>query len=123
MNGSAADYDFSGKRVFLSGPMTGLPGFNRKAFMEAEGRLYAAGAADVYNPARLVDMDDVGGTPHERYMARTLHELTSHNWTASGGWFTPYYDCVALLPGWESSDGALAEIAVAQAVGIRTVEL
>jgi len=40
------------KKVFISGPMTGLPDFNRKAFFEAEEKLRNAGFS-VFNPAWL----------------------------------------------------------------------
>lgn len=43
------------KRLYIAGPMTGLPEFNYPAFMEAEKRLNDMGYK-VENPARIDDM-------------------------------------------------------------------
>lgn len=100
--------DPRGKWVFLSGPMTGKPDFNRKAFDDAARQLADMGAGYVFNPAD-VSRRDRKAKPHEEYMKRTLHELTG------GG-----YDLLVLLDGWQASTGSTLEVSVAQACGIPT---
>ena len=103
--------------VFLSGPMTGIEGWNRAAFEEAERAMRDMGAAHVFNPARTsVGVED--DYPHSFFMRRTLHALTHRD---AGGW--PAYDLLVRLPGWEASDGAQVEVAVAKACGIAVCDL
>lgn len=88
-------------RLYLSGPMTGMPGFNRLAFREAAATLRAQGY-EVASPAELPGDD---GDPWAVWMRRALGLLlTCH--------------AVAFLPGWEASRGARLEYRVAQALGM-----
>lgn len=105
--------NFDGKRVYLSGPMTGIKDWNRPAFMEAATFLRNQGAT-VFNPAFSSMCES---RTHDAWMVRDIHELTEH---MDG---KPYYDYIAQLPGWEKSGGAKLEYIVAQACGIRAVEV
>lgn len=100
-------------RIFLSGPMTGLPGYNIPAFDAAATRLRAA-EHDVLSPADLdreagVDLDDFGSTDRADAMRRDLAAVLTA-------------DAVAVLPGWRDSPGARLEVAVARAVGIPVLD-
>lgn len=117
------DYDFNGKRVFLSGPMSDIADWNRVAFSKAEERCRELGAEYVYNPAK--DAPD-GGEPiatHEQYMTITLHELT--RWVDDTGTSVvnsrPFYDVVVMLDGWWASLGACRECNVAEFIGVQIV--
>ncbi|MBR2684047.1 MAG: DUF4406 domain-containing protein [Atopobiaceae bacterium] len=112
-----------GKNAFLSGPMTGLPKWNKEAFAKAEERLYVLGAEWVFNPATDAPKTDFDPYGHDYWMACTLHELTTlpHHRADSG--FSPVYDVLVLLPGWEASEGARTERMVAEAIGIEIAEL
>jgi len=95
------------KKVYVAGPMTGIPDYNFPAFYKAEARLQAAGVEAV-NPARLdVERGDVvvgdDGTvtlsdtwDRDRVMARDLKAIEG----CTG---------VLLLPGWRDSAGACIE--------------
>lgn len=116
----------TGKWVFLSGPITGMPDGNREEFARARDGMYGAGAAFVFNPAEQWREDD-GTAPewgHAAYMAVNLHELTSHG-TMRGRGSEPraYYDLVVTLPGWRESPGSCMEVAVAADIGIPVLEL
>ena len=109
-----------GKRVFLSGPMTGIEHYNVEAFARAHAIVKEAGADEVYDPAMewLVAEGRKGeGMTHEDWMRRCIHELTRNDLG-----FRHYHKLVQ-LPGWEDSGGALMEAAVADACGIQCVEL
>lgn len=76
--------------VYIAGPMTGLPDFNRPAFFAAEQILKAHGHI-VLNPAVLPD-----GLEYEDYMGISEAMLIRA-------------DCIYLLNGWEHSQGAMRE--------------
>lgn len=109
--------DFTEKLVFISGPITGRENLNREAFRKAEDEIMARGAVCAYNPTRLADIDE--GQPHEHYMAMTLHDLTRY---VEGEPNLMIYDALVLLEGWQQSQGARIEKAVAEACGIEVYE-
>ena len=88
--------------VYLSGPMTGIPAFNRPLFHEVAARLRGLGFK-VLNPAEFF-LGDVS-LPWSMYMRASVEALLRA-------------DLVATLPGWENSRGAKLEVAVAEALGI-----
>ena len=101
-----------GRRVYLSGPMTGIKGWNRAAFDDAEKRLRSLGAREPYNPANFIESFE--SLSHAVCMYHSLVELL---YTA------PWYDLLVSLPGWERSAGARLEREVAVACGIEACEL
>lgn len=114
-----------GKRIFLSGPMTGAEGFGADAFGKAERSLVEAGAAYVYNPAKLLDLGS-DRWAHESCMVMTLHALTSFmrfEHPLMEGEPYPCYDAVVLLDGHGSSEGAAVEAEVARAIGVPMYEI
>lgn len=113
-------YNFKDKRVFISGPMTGLPDWNRAEFERAERELYDLGAESVFNPAHLAPQGDEPAMAHSLYMAKTLSVLTRLSWSAYPN--MPWFDCIVLLDGWWNSEGAKVEHAVAEAIGLDVVE-
>lgn len=94
------------RTIYISGPMTGLPNFNYPAFNRA-ARFFRAMGHKVYNPAE--------------FPARVGEEFPIREAFAEFMMFICLQaDMVALLPGWEKSDGAVAEMAVARRLGIET---
>jgi hypothetical protein len=92
------------QRIYIAGPMTGHPDFNYPAFHEAAARLRAQGYT-VLNPAE--NPVPACGT-WQGYMRMALAQLVT-------------CDCVALLPGWIESRGALIERKLAQVLHMRVV--
>ncbi len=91
------------KRIYLSGPMTGLPELNFPAFAAMTDSLRAVGHA-VTNPAEL---NPDGGTWND-CMRRDIAALMD-------------CDTVATLPGWENSKGARLEVLIAERLGMTVV--
>lgn len=91
-------------RIYLAGPMTGLPDFNYPAFNAAAKRLRALGH-EVLNPAE--NPAPPCGT-WEGYMRMALRQLVE-------------CERIVLLPGWSESRGALIERSLAQALGMDVV--
>lgn len=94
-------------RLYISGPVTGRENRNFDAFREAQRSLVDAGHTAII-PHQIV----LPSSTHERAMRTCINELT---WGRFGGFS---YDGVALLPGWEQSEGARFEKAVAEVCGI-----
>jgi hypothetical protein len=90
------------KRIYVSGPMTGIPDHNFPAFNAEAARLRALGY-EVVNP---VDVNPDHGTPWAECLRNDLLALLQ-------------CDGIALLPGWESSRGAALELHVARALGFQ----
>jgi hypothetical protein len=113
-------YDnFPGKatvmRLYIAGPMSGLPGLNYHAFFDAEKALLDLGHTPL-NPARTDGPDAesaiaAAGTlenpahPWEYYLRRDIPKVTSA-------------DALLVLPGWQTSRGANLEVHIAEALGM-----
>lgn len=89
------------KKVFISGPMSGIKDFNKPAFDKAEAYLTQAGFS-VFNPARM-HFDDAW--THEEIMRIDLAALSQ-------------CDYILMLAGFEASIGAMQEYRYAMATGI-----
>lgn len=100
-------------KLYLAGPMRGLPMFNFPAFHEAAGRLRGLGH-DVYNPA---EQDEQAGFDPARDEPKPLRHYMLHDLPAVLG-----SDAVAALPGWGTSQGARLEVHVARECGIPVLD-
>ena len=115
--------DVKGKRVFLSGPMTGRYHYNVAAFAVAHARLKEAGADWVFDPAVAYlreTREESERHDHSEYMRRCLSELTRPRYGQRDG---NEYELLVSLPGWDGSEGATIERAVAEACGIEACDL
>lgn len=91
-------------RLYLAGPMTGIDDFNYPAFNAMADKLRARGY-EVENPA---DHGTVAGAVWTDYMAYDLTRLG-------------LCGMIALLPGWEKSQGARLEVLIAERLGMKVV--
>ena len=98
-------------RLYISGPVTGKPNGNYEAFRDAAYSLRAV-RHDVIVPHHFVESE----ATHETAMLLCINELTDYK--CKGDVSRPWYGGLALLPGWEQSEGAKLEKAVAEACGI-----
>lgn len=98
-------------KIYLSGPMRGITDFNFPAFDEAAARLRAVGH-DVFSPADH-DREIIAGTK------RTVEDLTVREcMRADCAYICDEAEAIFVLPGWELSRGARAEVALAEALGL-----
>lgn len=89
-------------KVYIAGPMTGLPEFNYPAFYRAAHTLGQAGI-DTINPARTEGR--VGCRDWLDYMRASLRDIAD-------------CDGIATLPGWGESRGAALEVHIARSLDL-----
>lgn len=90
------------KRIYISGPMTGLPKFNIPAFHAEAERLRALGH-EVVNPVEINRDVTAKWSDCMRNAIRGLLDC----------------DTVAVLDGWQHSKGASLEVDIAQKLGMQ----
>jgi hypothetical protein len=96
------------KVIYIAGPMSGLPDYNRFAFRAFEAALRTAFPnAAIINPA-----DNYGGDLnllfYHLYMRQSIHQLL-------------IADTIYVLSGYENSRGAKIEIAIAEVLELKIV--
>jgi hypothetical protein len=84
--------------IYLSGPMTGLPDYNRPAFDEMATTLRSQGKT-VFNPAEVGPREII--QPRAWYMKKDIEALLKS-------------DSIYMMFGWESSEGARLEFEIAK---------
>lgn len=94
--------------VYISGPMSGIPDHNVPAFLAAEGQLRMAGFG-VITPRRVTDYWGPGQA-WRWYMREALRQIADA-------------DALAMLPGWEKSEGAALEWRIAEGLGLPAIPL
>jgi hypothetical protein len=91
-----------GPKVYLSGPMTGIPEFNYPAFTCAAAKLRDSGM-QVFNPAESFSGDTT--KPYDAYMREDIRALLD-------------VEAVYVLDGWEKSTGAVTEVLTALSLNL-----
>lgn len=100
-------------KLYLSGPMTGLPECNYPAFAAAAQHLRNRGAT-VVSPHELpADCPGCANTGIEHSWAEHMRVDLAALLTC---------DVIVLLPGWSESKGAQLEKTVAEAVGLMVID-
>lgn len=99
-------------RIYIMGPMTGMPDMNREAFAMAEGMALFRGMTPI-NPHSMETPAEDGESREEMYrrvMPGDIYELST-------------CDFVLALPGWERSRGCALEAHAADLMGIPLVSI
>lgn len=113
-------------RIYLAGPMTGIPHFNYPAFNAAAATLRADGH-HVFSPAEHdteMHGKDISNPTGCAETAAREHGFSRRDaLKADLAWICDNADAIALLPGWEQSTGARAERALAHALNLTVIEL
>jgi hypothetical protein len=115
-------------KIYLAGPMRGIPEFNFPAFRAAAAKLRQEGH-EVFNPAER-DTERHGTDISKGNTTGSVDEaIKKHGFSlrvALGedlDWICEHADGIALLPGWEKSSGANAEWATAKALDLKIMYL
>ena len=111
-------------KVYVAGPMQGIPEFNYPMFNEVTAAFRANGHM-VFNPAEKdieVHGTDISNGNDKGCIATAAAE---HGFSLRRAlrddlvWIAENAEGIVLLPGWEYSKGAGAEWALAKALGLR----
>ncbi len=113
-------------KIYLAGPMRGIPNFNFPAFDTATAMLRRAGFT-VFSPAERdraaygegIAHNPTGDENAAAQLGCTIRECLA----ADTEWLCRHADGIALLPGWQGSKGACAERALALALGLFLIDL
>ncbi len=100
-------------RVYLAGPMRGIPKFNFPAFHKAAKKLRKQGYT-VFSPAEKVSEKKILAMPSLQEDMAFRRKVFAMDLT----WICKHAEAVALMPGWKKSKGARAEKAAAEAIGL-----
>lgn len=99
-------------KIYVAGPMTGIPQFNYPEFFRVSNALRKLGhkvinPAETNGPTVEEALRDVDANPRswEYYMRKDVRSVAK-------------VDALCLLPGWQNSKGARLEVTVAKALGI-----
>lgn len=95
-------------RLYLAGPIRGIPDSNHAEFHSAAHTLRKMGH-EVFNPVEWEDRDPEGTIDLRACFLRDT------------AWICVEAEGVVLLPGWGKSKGAKAEKALAEAIGLRVL--
>lgn len=93
-------------RIYLSGPMTGIPEFNYPAFNQAAAQLREKGY-EVENPAENPAPESGAWVDWMRLAIKQMADC----------------DTIVLLDGWQKSKGALIELKLAGDLGLSILTL
>ena len=120
------------RKCYLAGPMRSKPNYNYPAFTEGARKLRDAGW-EVFNPAEMdieedkVDYSALNMSTEEQIDAATAASCRKFarrdliciidNLKAENG------DAIVLLPDWDESEGAIAELGVSQWVKLENLTL
>lgn len=109
-------------QIYLSGPMSGVPYFNYPAF-DVEAAVLRVLGHEVFNPA---DHDhelfgaDISNPTGSVEQARAEYGFDrAKALKADLSWICDNAEALVFLPGWENSSGARAEMALADALGLK----
>ena len=113
-------------KIYLAGPMRGIPQFNFPMFNYFAKKLRAEGHK-VFNPAERdikkfgnkIQKNPQGSLQVAEKIGFSLRDALGDDTK----WLCKHADAVALMPGWRDSKGACAEKALAKALGLKIIYL
>jgi hypothetical protein len=102
--------------IYIAGPMRGYPNHNFDAFMDADKKLrrkWSSAVGTIYNPAQM-DLDEGFDPSQTEDSKQHLKECMTRDLNA-----ILKCDAIYMLPGWEKSEGAKVEHALAVYLGLK----
>lgn len=110
-------------KIYLAGPMAGIPDYNRPLFYEVAEALEDGGWDEVFNPAdndvKLFGSFEACDEAIKADRSAALRLMLGSDLA----WIAKNADAIAMLPGWERSYGARAEHVLAVALDLEIIYL
>lgn len=113
-------------KIYLAGPMRGVPEFNFPAFFAGEALLVAQGHT-VFNPARRDEERHGKGFAKDNHTGDEQQAAVQKGFSLrealrdDTAFICMEAEAIAMLPGWIHSKGAVAEKALAEALGLQVM--
>lgn len=101
-------------KIYLAGPMRGIPDMNFPMFDRAALELRESGH-EVFSPADNDRQKGYAGKPVDEIMRDCIMDDLTY--------IAREAEAVALLPGWEQSKGVAVEVALAEFLSLDIIEL
>lgn len=116
------------KRIYVAGPMQGVPKFNAPLF-NAVTACFRSGGHEVFNPAEK-DNQRLGNDFTDSNLSGDIKEaIAKYGFSLRQALSEDFQficltaNCIVLLPGWEKSNGAMAEHRAAVALQSEGMEI
>jgi len=113
------------RRAYIAGPMRGFPKYNFPAFLDADEQVRRRGF-ETLNPAVIEIEQGLDPINRPEEAEERVSQFTSEDWMEVilrdlGCILTldPKTDALFVLPGWERSTGAVAEVMLARWMGVQ----
>ncbi len=97
--------------IYISGPMTGIKNYNKKAFQKAEKKLKSLGYKNIENPIKIGDALSLK-------LNKKLSEITYDEFIIEDLKHLKRSKTIVLLEGWKNSKGCNIELAMAKKQGL-----
>jgi Domain of unknown function (DUF4406) len=112
-----------GLRVYVAGPMESAGGNWNLPLFDHVAQLLRSQGCEVFSPAEHLRRHH-GSVEKIKGFSKEIRKLArKHGLKDEINWIMDHAQVVCLLPGWERSPGAMAERAVALAIGVHVHEL
>lgn len=101
------------KKIYISGPMTGLPELNRFAFRDAEDSLHDEGYKNIINPHDIGDdlLIPIWFPAKTKWFIYMIFDIKALIFCRS----------IYMLTGWENSRGAKIELKIAKFLRMKII--
>jgi hypothetical protein len=114
-------------KIYLAGKMAGVPYFNYPAFNAYATKLRVEGHIVFSPPENDIAVwgdTSINNPTGDEQLAAQRHGFSRRRALATDTqWICKQADAIALIPGWETSLGANAELALAKALHLRIIYL
>lgn len=108
--------------IYVAGPVTGHDDLNLPAFRSVEHAVSQT-PSDVPESIRCRIPHDIAADAYLQYRSQTDEQRDTIAMLACVDWIGNHAESVVLLPGWRDSGGTVAEVAVANRLGVPTYEV
>ena len=106
-------------KIYIAGPMSGIPHDNRPAFEEGERvvvALFQGEDFEIFNP-----INHEGSLMVQNGMVRDMQEAYRMCMGIDTAWICAHATHMYMLRGWENSKGAMAEWTLAKCLNLRII--
>ena len=109
------------EKIYIAGPMSGIPDYNKPAFIKAEEYLIALYQEEKESPEIFNPINHEVSFLVQQGLARDMKEAYRMCMAIDCEYICKYATMIYMLQGWENSKGAVAEWFLAKCLGLRII--